>query len=182
MSFTSKASHLLLRRPIAFASEFLKRLFADYRDALVETGRKSLQRPLKTIFYSSNVAVLVYAYRTMPSFENYQNQLIECRQQEILISIPNRNKQVEIYLDTIEQLLATEKIHFVDCFLFSLIIYRSQSRTDGRLNRVYENLCSYLHLKRHSRIIDIGAFNRWFVLKKKFVQADIFDDNNNTKA
>ena len=178
MSFLTKANHLLLRRPSTFAYQLLKQLAKDYRDALIEAGRKAIERPIRTIFYSSNVYLLVYAYRTMPSFQSYQNGLIEFRQQQIMTSSLIRSKHVETYVDAIEQLLAAEQIHFVDCFLFSLIIYRSQHQTDGRYNRMYENLCSYLHLKRHARIIDIGAFNRWFILKKKLRQADIFDDVN----
>jgi len=135
-----------------------------------------VQHPIKTIFYSSNIYLLFYAYRTMPSFNSYKNDLIQFRHQQLLTSSLIRNKQIEIYIDTIEQLLSRDQIHFVDCYLFSLIIYRNQYRTNGKSYRVYENICSYLHLKRNARIIDIGIFNRWFNLNRQLRKADIFDD------
>jgi hypothetical protein len=62
-----------------------------------------------------------------------------------------------------------------------LIIYRSQHRTNENSYKFYENICSYLHLKRNARIIDIGAFNRWFILNRQLRKADIFEDINNEK-
>ena len=181
MAFLGKVNNLLVRRPSALAYKYLKQLSFDYRDALVETGRKLVQHPLKTLFYSSNVSLLVYAYRTLPTLHSYKNDLIQFRQQQLLTSSLVRNQQVELYMDTIEQLLASEHIHFVDCYLFSLIIYKRHHGTDAHAFRLYENLCSYLHLKRDARIIDIGAFNRWFILKRQLQKADIFDDANNEK-
>ena len=175
----AKITSLLLRRPAAFVYKQLKQLSFDYRDALLETGRKILQRPLKTVFYTSSVYLLVHGYRTMPSFRSYQDGLILFRHQQMLTSSLIRNQSVELYVDTIEQLIAAEQLHFVDCYLFSLIIYRNQHRTDEKSSRLYENICSYLHLKRNARVIDIGAFNRWFVLKRQLRQADIFDQSNN---
>lgn len=178
MAFLVKMNSLLLRRPSAFVYKQLKQLSLDYRDALIETGRKIIQRPLKTIMYTSTTYVLVHAYRTMPSFRSYQDDLTQFRHQQMLTSSLIRNQSIELYADTIEQLIAAEQLHFVDCYLFSLIIYRNQHRTDEKSFRLYENICSYLHLKRNARFIDIGAFNRWFVLKRQVRQADIFDPSN----
>ncbi|CAF3573562.1 unnamed protein product [Rotaria sordida] len=181
MAFMGKYSNLLIRRPSIFVYKFFKQLSFDYRDALIETGKKMIQRPMKTIFYSSNIYLLIYAYQTMPSFQAYKNNLIQFRQQQILTSSLIRNKKIEIYMDTIETLLISDQIHFVDCYLFSLIIYRAQRRSNDNSYKIYENSCSYLHLKRHSRIIDIGAFNRWFILNRKLYEADTFDNINNEK-
>ncbi|CAF0936900.1 unnamed protein product [Rotaria sp. Silwood1] len=181
MAFLGKANNLLIRRPSIFVYKFLKQLSYDYRDALIETGKKMVQHPIKTVFYSSNIYLLIYAYQTMPTFQTYKNDLIQFHQQQLLTSSLIRNKKIETYIDTIEKLLLSEQIHFVDCYLFSLIIYRTQYRTNDHSYRIYENICSYLHLKRHSRIIDIGAFNRWFTLKRKLYEADIIDDTNNEK-
>ena len=81
MAFLGKVNNLLVRRPSALAYKYLKQLSFDYRDALVETGRKLVQHPLKTLFYSSNVSLLVYAYRTLPTLHSYKNDLIQFRQQ-----------------------------------------------------------------------------------------------------
>lgn len=176
-----RAKDLLIRRPSIFVYQYLKQLSFDYRDALIDTGRKMIQHPFKTIIYSANVYVLVRAYNTMPSLESYNSYLNEFRQQQILTSSLIRNKKVETYVDTVEQLMQREQIHFVDCFLFSLIIYKSQHRSTDHSFKFYENVCSYLNLKRNARIIDIGAFNRWFIIRKKLRQADIFYDINNEK-
>jgi hypothetical protein len=181
MAFLVKVNNLVIRRPSIFIYKQTKQFLFDYRDALIETGKKLIQHPIKTIFYSSNIYLLVYAYQTMPSFNSYKNDLIEFHHQDLLTSSLIRNRQIEIYIDTIEQLLSRDQIHFVDCYLFSLIIYRSQYNTKENSYKLYENICSYLHLKRNSRIIDIGAFNRWFILKRHLCKADIFDDINNEK-
>jgi hypothetical protein len=172
-------TNLLLRRPSALVYKHLKQLSLDYRDALIETGRLILRRPLKTILYTSGTYLLVHAYRTMPSFRFYQDELTRFRHQQMLTSSLIRNQSIELYADTIEQLIAGEQLHFVDCYLFSLIIYRSQHCTDEKSFRLYENICSSLHLKRNARLIDIGAFNRWFVLNRQVRQADLFDHSNN---
>lgn len=181
MALLVKVNNRLIRRPSAVIYKYAKQFASDYRDAFIETGKKMIERPIKTIFYTSNIYLLFHAYQTMPSFNSYQNSLIEFRQQQLLTSSLNRNKQIEIYMNTIEQLLARDQIHFVDCYLFSLIIYRSQHRTNDNSFKFYENICSYLHLKRNARIIDIGIFNRWFSLKRQMRKADIFDDINNEK-
>jgi hypothetical protein len=176
MAFLAKVNNLLLRRPSALAYKYLRQLSLDYRDALIETGRILVRRPIKTMFYSSNIALLVYAYHTMPTLQTYKSDLIEFQHQEMLTSSLIRNQSVEVYVDTIERLLESEQIHFVDCYLFSLIIYRHQHRTNDKSCQVYENLCSYLHLKRRARLIDIGAFNRWFILNRQLRRADIIDE------
>jgi hypothetical protein len=181
MTFLVKVNNLLIRRPSIFVYKYLKQLSFDYRDALIDTGKKIVQHPIKAIFYTSNVSVLVYAYKTMPSLNSYRHDLVQFRHQQLLTSSLIRNKKIETYIDTIEQLLTSEQIHFVDCYLFSLIIYKNQHHTDGFSYRLYDNICSYLHLKRNARIIDIGAFNRWFILKRQLRKADIFDDINNEK-
>ncbi|CAM4886851.1 unnamed protein product [Rotaria socialis] len=181
MAFWVKAKDLLIRRPSIAVYKHLKQLSFDYRDAVIDTGRKMVEHPIKTLFYSSNVYLLVYAYQTMPTSQTYRDHLVDIRQQQILTSSLIRNKNVETYIDTVEQLLSCDKIHFVDCFLFSLVVYRTQHRTNDNSFKFYENVCSYLHLKRDARIIDIGAFNRWFILNRKLHQADIFYDINNEK-
>jgi hypothetical protein len=181
MAFLVKANNLLIRRPSIFAYKILKQLSFDYRDALIDTGKKIVQHPIKAIVYSSNIYLLIYAYRTMPSFNSYKSDLIEFRQQQLLTSSLIRNKQVETYIDAIEQLLLRDQIHFVDCYLFSLIIYRTQHRSNEFSYKFYENLCSLLHLRRNARIIDIGAFNRWFKLNRQLHKADVFDEINNEK-
>lgn len=180
MAFRSKANNTLIRRPAIFVYNYFKRLALDYRNALIESGKSMLERPVKTVFYSANIYILYYAYQTMPSFNSYKNDLIKFEEQQILTSSLIRNKQVETYIDTIQQLLLREQIHFIDCFLFSLIVYRRQHRMNDNSYKFYENVCSYLHLKRNTRIIDIGMFNRWFILEKKLRQADIiFHDVKN---
>jgi hypothetical protein len=181
MASLVKLNNLLIRRPSVFIYKYIKQFSFDYRDALIDTGKKMLQHPIKTIFYSSSISLLIYAYQTMPSFQSYRNDLITFRHQELLTSSLIRNKQIEIYLDTIEKLLARDQIHFVDCYLFSLIIYRSQHRSNENSSKFYENICSYLHLKRNARIIDIGGFHRWFSLNRQLQRADLFDDMNNEK-
>lgn len=176
---SAKVANFLVRRPALYLYKYLKQVSFDYRDALIESGRKALQHPFKALFYTSNVSLLIYAYRTMPSFNSYKNTLIDIRQQQIFTSSLIRNRQSEIYFDTIEQLLLENQIHFVDCYLFSLIIYRKKHQTTDSSYKFYENLCSYLHRKRDARIIDIGFFNRWYRLKQQSHQADIEDDKNN---
>jgi hypothetical protein len=181
MTFLVKANNLLIRRPSAFVYKYLKQLAFDYRDALIDSGKKIVQHPIKAIFYSSNIYLLFYAYKTMPSLNTYKHDLIQFRHQQLLTSSIIRNKNIETYIDTIEQLLLREQIHFVDCYLFSLIIYKNQHQTNEHSYQLYDNICSYLHLKRNSRIIDIGAFNRWFKLRRQLCKADISDDINNEK-
>lgn len=176
MAFLVKANNLFIRRPSKFVYKYAKQLSSDYGDALIDTGKKMIQRPIKTIVYSSAVSALIYAYRTMLSFESYQNDFVQFRHQQLLTSSLIRNKQVETYINTIEQLLLRDQIHFVDCYLFSLIIYRTQHRTTDFSHRFYENVCSYLHLKRNARIIDIGICNRWFQLNRQLRKADIFEE------
>lgn len=173
MSFLSKVNTHLVRRPSTFLYQYFRRLAFDYRDALIDTGKSIVQHPWKTLFYSSNLTLLFCAYRTMPSFDSYRNALTDFEHQQMLTSKLIRNPQVENYVHTIEQLLLKEQIHFVDCYLFSLIIYRSQYGNDPREYRLYENLCSYLHRRRDARVIDIGLFNRWLILNRKRREADV---------
>jgi hypothetical protein len=181
MASLVKFNSRFVQRPANFIYQYAKRFALDYRDALIESGKKAIQRPIRTIIYSSTAYLLFHAYHTMPSFNSYKNDLIDFQHQQMLTSSLIRNKKIEIYFDTIEQLLAREQIHFVDCYLFSLIIYRSQYRSKDNSYKPYENNCSYLHLKRNARIIDIGIFNRWLILNRQIRQADIFDDINNKK-
>jgi hypothetical protein len=182
MALLVKVNNLLIRRPSTFIYKYVKQFSIDYRDAFIETGKKMIEHPIKTIFYSSNLCLLFYAYKTMPTFNSYKNDLIEIHHQQLLTSSLIRNKQIETYIDTIEQLLSRDQIYFIDCYLFSLITYRSKhGRNDDNSYKFYENLCSYLHLKRNSRIIDIGIFNRWVILNRLLHRADIFDDIKNEK-
>ena len=173
MSFLTKMNTFLIRRPSTFAYKYLRQLSFDYRDALIETGKKCWERPWKTLFYSANVTFLVVAYRSLPTLDTYRQALVEFEQQQILTSKLIRNVEVETYLHTIEQLMGNEQLHFVDCYLFSLIIYRRQYGNDHRHYRIYENLCSFLNRKREARVIDIGAFNRWFILSRQLRHADV---------
>ncbi len=155
--------------------DYLKNVYADYKTVLLETAVAVRQKPHKGLLGCGIVLSMYYAYRTNPNLDDFVCALNANRLQVLLLSDLIRNPTGDRHLNSVMQLFNEDRIRWVNCTFFT-VIYRSDfSRADS----TYEARCKIVQPRWWQfpeRIVDVGAFNRWFKLNQAMIAYDVNPD------
>ena len=99
----------------------------------------------------------------------YSNEISQCSKQ-------TRNKESHRYISDIINKQCTGLLQHVNLGFLSIVI----TRPNYKECYVYPQRCSYLQPKWTdylTRIVDVGFWNQWWILKKQMADFDINEDN-----
>ena len=164
----------------------MKTVAADYQDVGIHTWKEAKLHPIKTAFYLTIFGGSYAAIKTNPSYLQYRSSLIDLSNDLILYGSSVRNKKCEYYMDHLNKLDSLSMLEHRDYLFFSLIkrsnfnpecdLYEKQSKPLNNPSKW--NIFNYANLffLNLSTIVDIGAFNSWFFLRRRLENSDINDD------
>lgn len=153
-------------------SLYWKNLCIDYKEVIVDTGRKMKTKPIKTGILSCIAGSLYYCGTQNPDFEAFNEQLRLYNNQMILIAADCQNKNATDYLIYLERCANQGLLRRITIGIVSFLWIDNYNEALA----IYKATCPYLepqYLKFHERIIDVGFMNTWWKLQERMVDYDV---------
>ncbi len=152
---------------------FWKMLFRDYKEVLGDTAEKMREHPLKSSIWFSVLGFAFTCCSLNPDEIHYRESIVNKSNEMIFIGKPIRNPSAEEYLNTIELHYNRNQIKRISFGLFSVIIYNHKTETSG----LFKDNCkyvqpTYLEIVKNN-VIDIGFWNKWWILETKMTDYDV---------
>ena len=154
---------------------FWKLLLNDYKVAIVETGQSMKDNPKKTFLWFAVIGGSTACCVMNPDETDYRDNLVTRMHEVIFIGKPIRNPACMEYLESIEWFYNCDEIKRINLGVCSVMMHTGKSKSSA----LYKDTCSYLQpsfTEMFDRILDIGFWNKWWVLEKMMVDCDINPD------
>lgn len=158
--------------------DYCRDIANDYATVAIESAVAARRRKLRSTVIASSLITLIYANRTVPSEFDMHDSLTHYRQQLATISTSVRNREAVDELRRRTQIVNESRYRYRHCCVFAIVtVERATSKCD-----LYEMQCNALKPSiftgwiHDGRILDVGAFGRWWMLDKTMRNADVNDD------
>ncbi|VDK69764.1 unnamed protein product [Litomosoides sigmodontis] len=151
---------------------YWKSVGSDYMVVIEDLLKDAKTRPIMTAIKLLPLSGVFYAYKTNPTERDMLNSLIEKRWQMVLIPNSIHSKKADDEIASRTLYVDQNRLRLINCIVFSILI----KLPDSDDVCLYENRASILRRwwwQRCDDIIDVGAFNKWFRLRKSFENYDI---------
>ncbi|KRX39720.1 Uncharacterized protein T05_14938 [Trichinella murrelli] len=147
---------------------YLTTVLTDYKavakDVVVELEEKPWKFVLGGITYACN-----------PTYQDFLSTVTQCRLQLLQLADLMRNERSQAHVDKLSILFNQQAIHAVNCIFFTVLLEK-ESLDGCDLYSVQNSLDKWT--KWQDRIVDIGAFDRWFLLSKSMQNYDRREKSN----
>uniref|UniRef100_A0A0N5BSX6 Peroxisomal membrane protein n=1 Tax=Strongyloides papillosus TaxID=174720 RepID=A0A0N5BSX6_STREA len=165
----------LMKRIGKRVTEYLIQLKNDYKGSLEDAIADSKAKPHKALALVSFSSFAVYAFVTNPSVRDFRNTMAQKRIKMAMIPPSIHNPVTVNAINEREQLWIQNRLRFIDCFLFTLVVRTTYDSTLRSSESQDSNLRDWYFNEIFKNIVDIGAFNRFFYLEKAMEDCDIND-------
>nr|XP_020647256.1 mitochondrial import inner membrane translocase subunit Tim29 [Pogona vitticeps] len=152
-----------------------KSLLRDYAEACKEAAQSVRQRPRRAALYASLLAGAVACSLHSPCEASFEASLLEASGALLLLSPWTRSGAAEGHVQRLTRLRNRGQVRFRNLLFFSLV-YEAPFDAGADLYQVH---CQYLQPRWTDfpgRVLDVGFWGRWWVLRSKMQDADINDE------
>ena len=153
-----------------------KSVLNDYRQAIKDSYEDSLENRTKTYCYLSLIGLFTYLYKTNPSPNSFESELINYQNIMSTIGEPIRNANCYSHLNELNDLDNKRMLSKINLLFLTIFIRKEFSSN----LKIYPANCKYLQPTYldylTDRIVDIGIANRWILLNRKLKDFDINPD------
>lgn len=153
-------------------SIFWQSLFLDYRTVAEDTIKSVKTKPVKALFITSGLGLMIAAMQNNPDEAAFYDQLIQSTNTLVMVGEPIKNPLSDNYVRYLTKSSNQELLRRTDLIFFS-IMWMADYNNDCK---IYFAQCKYLkpqYATFHKRIIDVGLFGTWLNLKLKMKDYDI---------
>ena len=147
----------------------------DYKTVMVETGQDIKEKPFKSALIFSTTGLLWYMAKTNPDEVGFQEQIVQNTNELGLLGDAIRNRQADKHL---EMLVVQHNAGVLKRFNIGICSFMWIDNYDSEVD-LYDARCKHLKvgwLNFKDRIVDIGAFGHWWLIKKAMENYDINPD------
>uniref|UniRef100_A0AAF5CVM5 Uncharacterized protein n=1 Tax=Strongyloides stercoralis TaxID=6248 RepID=A0AAF5CVM5_STRER len=166
----------LMKRIVNKIVEYSKQLKNDYKGSLEDAVADTKAKPHKALLLVGTSAFATYAFVTNPSKIDFRNIMAERRIKMASIPPSIHNPVTVNAINEREQLWIQNRLQFIDCLLFTLVVRTSFDSTLRSAKSQDPNLKDWYWNEVFKNIVDIGAFNRFFYLDKAMENCDVADE------
>lgn len=174
----------LVQRKLTEFKEYLKMVANDYKEVGVGILKSCKDTPVRASLYGITIGSFVGLYKTNPTFIDY-TELRKQYTNELTLVGNAYNRKTEFYLNSLDKLENANLLEIRSYVFFSLILQKNY----GNRIKLYENQCEQLNnpskynifnlphrfFQFLSRVVDVGAANRFYFVTKYFEDYDIDD-------
>ncbi|XP_070564336.1 mitochondrial import inner membrane translocase subunit Tim29-like [Ptychodera flava] len=160
------------RRTVAKGVDFIKLLLSDYKAVAMDTVSDIKERPIKASFYISVLGVFGYAFYSNPDYDSFDVEVVKASNELLQLGHIVRNPESDQHLQNILRWRNQGILRRWNLVFFSLMWTDNYNQECVS----FEAQCKHLKprwLNFQDRIVDIGVFGRWYVMKKKMTDYDI---------
>ncbi|KAL1285405.1 Mitochondrial import inner membrane translocase subunit [Trichinella pseudospiralis] len=149
---------------------YLTAVLTDYkavaRDVVVELE----QKPWKFVLGGISFCFFYTAYACNPTYQDFLSTVTQCRLQLLQLADLMRNERSQAHVDKLSILFNQQAIHAINCIFFTVLLEK-ESLDGCDLFSIRNSPDKWT--KWQDRIIDIGAFDHWFLLSKSMQNYDV---------
>ncbi|CEF62673.1 Protein of unknown function DUF2366 family-containing protein [Strongyloides ratti] len=165
----------LMKRIVNKITEYGKQLKNDYKGSFEDAIADSKAKPHKALTLLGVSSLATYAFVTNPSKVDFRNIMAEKRIKMASIPPSIHNPVTVNAINEREKLWIQNRLHFLDCILFTLVIRKDFDSTLRSAKSQDSNLKDWYWNEIFNNIIDVGAFKRFFYLEKAMENCDVAD-------
>uniref|UniRef100_A0A914XTR4 Ubiquinone biosynthesis protein n=1 Tax=Panagrolaimus superbus TaxID=310955 RepID=A0A914XTR4_9BILA len=163
----------IFRRAGRSLIEYTKHVANDYKTVVIETVQDIPKHPIRSTIFTSTLGAIIAAVCTNPTEFQMWNRIAEWRIEMGLVPNSIHNTAADSALIERTELKNTNRYDYWNCLLFSLVTRRTYDRKVQLFAAQDSNLKDWPWDRFLNNLVDIGAFNRFWLLEKQFVDYDI---------
>jgi hypothetical protein len=163
----------IFRRAGKSVIEYVKHVANDYKTVVIETFEDIPKHPIRSTIFVSTLGTIITAVYTNPTETQMWNRIAEWRIQMGLVPNSIHNTAADSALIERTELRNTNRYDYWNCLLFSIVTRRKYDRKVQVYAAQDPNLKDWPWNIFLKDVIDIGAFNRFWLLEKQFIDYDI---------
>ncbi|KAE8619922.1 hypothetical protein XENTR_v10010029 [Xenopus tropicalis] len=152
-----------------------KSLLHDYAEACKDIAVGAKERPGKAAFYLSLLTAAGVCSAKAPGEDHFHSCMLEASASLLLLSPWTRSRKSDQHVQNLMDLRNQGRLRHLNLFLFS-IVYEAPYDPDCDL---YPAQCPHLQprwAQFPSRVLDIGFFGRWWLLRAKMEDFDVNEE------
>ncbi|CAH1243179.1 TIMM29 [Branchiostoma lanceolatum] len=150
----------------------VKSLLSDYSDVIVEGAKDMTKHPVRSSFLLAGITGTVYAYKTNPSYQSFQQALLHSSNDLLQLSNTIRNPTSDNHVQSLIGHMNDGTLRYTTLGVVSVVWTGDYDKNCN----VYAAECQYLKpqwLSFHERVADVGFCGRWLVLNQKMADFDV---------
>jgi hypothetical protein len=151
---------------------YWKNLVQDYREVGKDTLKDIRLKPLKACTIFGTFVFAACSASRNPDSRNYRDTVLNYANDIIVIGDLIRNVNALNHMKFLERCYNNDVIRYFSFGIFSIIWISNHDKSSG----LYEAQCSYTkipYLEFYKHIIDIGFWNKWWILENKMKDYDV---------
>ncbi|MFH4977269.1 hypothetical protein AB6A40_003978 [Gnathostoma spinigerum] len=165
-----------LRRSYLQKIDYMKDLVRDYKSVLVDAVKDARNSPLKSLVIGAGLGTAFLAYKTNPTERDLYNVLADKRQMMVLVPNSIHNANADEALSSRTLLIDQNRFHYIDCWLFSLVVARPYDKNVCIYSSQDQNLKPWIGRHIYENLVDVGAFGQWCFLERSLKNYDINEE------
>lgn len=155
---------------------YWKQLVIDYKEMVIDTGKWMKDHPAKTTVYGIIGTGIYVMNDRNPTLDDFREQFLKSSNELILVHPSCQNSVAAEHVTQIERWYNNGLIRRLTLGVVSFI-WVADFHKDVAL---YKAKCEYLepeYATFHTRVIDVGFWNKFWVLEKKMIDYDVNEAN-----
>lgn len=151
---------------------YWRQLAIDYKEMVLDTGKWMKEHPKRTTIYTIFGSGTYVLSKANPSLADFQTQFYKARDELILVSEELQNPVSKTHIRDIDRWYNSGQIRRLSIGIMSFIWLADYDKETA----LYKAQCEYLKPKYstfHERIIDVGFWNKFWVLEDKMRDYDV---------
>ncbi len=157
---------------ICAVEKYLLNIFNDYKLVAVDAFQDAKKRPIRTAILTTVLGGITLCAKYNPSETVFRQQLIASANELQLLGDKIQNPFANDHVERLVELRNSGRLRCLSLFLFS-IMWTDNFDPDVD---IYEAHCSYVSVgwtELPRKVVDIGFWNRWWLLNKAMENYDI---------
>lgn len=153
-------------------AKYWKQLLIDYKEMIIDTGKWMKDHPTKTIIYGTLGTGIYVMNERNPTSDDFREQFLKASNELIQVSLDCQNPEAAKHIKNIELWYNSGLIRRLSLGVISLIWLADFDENVA----LYKAQCKYLqpeYLKFDQRVVDVGFWNKYWVLEKKMIDYDV---------
>ena len=157
-------------------TKYWKQVVKDYIDVTKDIVKSAQDRPRRAMVLYGSGGFALYCITVNPTYQDYLAQLRNYQCEMTFVAEPVRSPTAVKYLQFLESNHNEGRLRRMSLGVFSIMWIADYNKD---LN-LYKAICKYLGpeiLTFHTRIVDFGILEKWWIMDRKMVDYDVnFDE------
>ena len=154
----------------------LRNIFTDYVAVATDLVQSAKKKPIKFIIICTIGTTCAVMWRKIPDMDVYRDEVVQYSNELSQCSELTRNPRSQLYIEKLLLLDCSGSLRYINLGLCSVILERPNYKDCYNFTEV----CPHLQPQwwtTHRRLIDVGFWNKWWLLEQNMTDFDVNEDS-----